>query len=389
MLNIFILGAFSGINAGDEAILESTLIELTKEFGNVKYIIPSRNTRNISRYQDRYKILTCNLTINFNIPRVIWNYIKLIHLISISDLVIITGSLFYEYKLLNFKQNTFLGMLPFIVVSKLMRKKIGLFSAGIGPIYTKLGEKLISNMVRQLDFMILREKNSGHLAEYMGVSKEKRYVTSDIALLLPQVDNDKLNELLGNENVGTRTIGVNINCYVDSFLRGKSKISRNDFVRVIGDSLKYASHKYKAQIVLFIFGSWDKEINHELMDYIADYDKVKVIDFPKYNSREILSIMGKMDIFLGMRLHSIIFAFSNRTPLISINYAQKCHDFIELINEIDKEISFEELTYKSLTSYIDRVWKDQKEIKRSYTTKSMKFKAESKLSPKILRKFIS
>ena len=68
MKDIFILGAFSGKNVGDEAILESTLINLSNTWGNeTRFLIPTRDPKNLDRYKQKYDILTTDVSLHFNI----------------------------------------------------------------------------------------------------------------------------------------------------------------------------------------------------------------------------------------------------------------------------------------------------------------------------------
>lgn len=388
MKKIFLLGAFSGINAGDEAILESTLINLKQEFRDVKFLIPSREPKNIEKYNGEYNILTTNLSISYNFPKVLWNYINLIRLMIMADSIIITASLFYEYKLFRFSQNTFLGMLFFIIFSKILNKKIGLYSAGIGPIYTPFGRKAIGFMIRNLDFLILRDNHSRILAESLGVKKDKIHVTADVALLTPHISHKKLKILVNKERIGKKVIGVNINFYIDSFLSGKSKMRKKEFIKIVGGSLDDLSKKFNLQIIFFVFCPWDKEINESIVKNMDTKGSVRIISFPKYNHREIISLIDKMDFFIGMRLHSLIFAFSNNVPFISINYAQKCHDFLELAEENNKEIVFKELSQKNLTNKIINLWGKKKKISMRYKSKSRKLKQIASSNSKILSKIL-
>ena len=100
----------------------------------------------------------------------------------------------------------------------------------------------------------------------------------------------------------------------------------------------------------------------------------KIISFPRYNHLETASLVSKMDIFLGMRLHSLILSFAYNVPFVSINYATKCHDFLNLIAEEDKEITFKDLTESRLINKLENIYKNRDSIKRMYQKKSNKYK---------------
>jgi polysaccharide pyruvyl transferase WcaK-like protein len=52
----------------------------------------------------------------------------------------------------------------------------------------------------------------------------------------------------------------------------------------------------------------------------------------EYTSGQLLSLMGKFDFALGMRLHFLIFAAIQGTPFVALPYAGKVSGFLEALN---------------------------------------------------------
>ena len=74
----------------------------------------------------------------------------------------------------------------------------------------------------------------------------------------------------------------------------------------------------------------------------------------KYNVNEMLSIIGNLNLLVGVRLHSLIFGAVMNTPLIAISYDPKINNFMEFIeefvfchiNDLETESLFQEIKDK-------------------------------------------
>ena len=69
---------------------------------------------------------------------------------------------------------------------------------------------------------------------------------------------------------------------------------------------------------------------------------------------ELIGMLGSMELVVGMRLHSLIFATAGGAPVVGISYDVKVDSFIK---DIGSEfcIPMDELTTEGLKAYIDAV----------------------------------
>ena len=103
MKKIFIVGAFSGKNVGDNAILECILKDIKILNPDVTFIIPTKDIKYINRYSDQYSIQTIPINLKNLFLKFIPISIQSLKSIRDSDLIVITASLFYDWKLFNFR----------------------------------------------------------------------------------------------------------------------------------------------------------------------------------------------------------------------------------------------------------------------------------------------
>jgi len=71
-----------------------------------------------------------------------------------------------------------------------------------------------------------------------------------------------------------------------------------------------------------------------------------------YKPKEIMSVMINLDMCIGMRLHSLIFAYISKIPFRAIIYDRKVEAFLKQINQIDNNIYVEDLLKINLKWFI-------------------------------------
>ena len=77
-----------------------------------------------------------------------------------------------------------------------------------------------------------------------------------------------------------------------------------------------------------------------------------------------MGILGLLDVFIGMRLHSIVMAVAMNTPIIGIVYADKVRDFMKTLRQEDRVIEFKDLNVENLVSKAEELWLQREEVKR-------------------------
>ena len=135
-------------------------------------------------------------------------------------------------------------------------------------------------------------------------------ISNDIAFYL---QSEKIQSPFFNECIN---IGVTTK-FVD-------KDKENDYQKMWVKSIEYILEKNKnANIIIFNQVPIDKDIESSWIIYKKIDDKYKnriYIMSNNYKSANIKYLYGKMDYFIGTRLHSTIFAIGESVPSICISY---------------------------------------------------------------------
>ena len=115
-------------------------------------------------------------------------------------------------------------------------------------------------------------------------------------------------------------------------IRERNRDSR--FVAEVLRSIRWLKETYNAQSVLIPFHyEEDGEVCRHIASQLPD-DTAVCLD-EKYLSEDMLSIIGCMDLLVGVRLHSLIYAAIMGVPLIGISYDPKCTAFLNSVG-LDK-----------------------------------------------------
>lgn len=77
----------------------------------------------------------------------------------------------------------------------------------------------------------------------------------------------------------------------------------------------------------------DGEVCRHIAAQLPDDTAVSLNE--KYLSEDMLSIIGNMDLLVGVRLHSLIYAAIMGVPLIGVSYDPKCTAFLNSVG-LDK-----------------------------------------------------
>ena len=214
-----------------------------------------------------------------------------------------------------------------LIWAKLFCKRIYLISIGVGPLSTTWGRLLSKQIHRLADFISVRDKLSYEILEEMGL-KNKVTSSFDLAALLQPLST-KDNSLVKKRNM--KILGISILPFFEMYHSDKEKDLL--FVHEIAKGLnQWLKRDPQTQVYLFVFKDKlkysDVLFTELLQKQLEPSERVKFIPYNP-NPVLILSQVAQCDAFIGMRYHSSVFAYLTNTPLLIINYFQKCQALAE------------------------------------------------------------
>jgi polysaccharide pyruvyl transferase CsaB len=329
MHKILLAGYYGLNNIGDEAILEK-FIELLKEVSKDIEITVMSGKPDYTR-----KVYGVN-----SIDRK--DFIKVNQSIFKSDVVIFGGgSLLQDVT----SKRSIYYYLYIIMISVLMKKKVLLLSQGIGPVKSKTNRILISCLLNRVDFITVRDLNSMSELRRLKINDEIIGFSAD-----PVID---FGTHLPKTISAKKKVGL-------SFRYWKDADVINPLIFIIKDL------RNKGIDIVLIPFHYNEDI--DLINEIGSKSEEQVCSIKeKMTPKELYNVISGLDLLIGSRLHSLIFAVSADVPVTAVSYDPKVEYFMKSIGdnpicdikEMNTELILKDV-YQKLESNIQ--YKDKKEI---------------------------
>lgn len=335
MYKILISGYYGFHNIGDEAVLRCVAQRVRDSVEDAELTILSNDPQDTA---EKYHVRA--------VPRMHpWKVLKAIF--QTDMLISGGGSLLQDTT----SRISILYYLSIIALSLILGKRVCIYSQGIGPIRGKVNRKLTGFLLKRVHSIAVRDGGSAALLRDIGVPPEKIAVTADPVLWLRKADPQRGREILSRIGVrkqeGRLVVGWAL------------KASTPEFLDQVERSIRYLKERYNADSVLIPFHyEQDAPVIEELAGRLGG-DACYLTD--KLLIDEMLSLTGNLDLLVGVRLHSLIYAAVSGVPSIGISYDPKIDAFLDSVSR--KSVSdTREFTLEKLLPAVDEILENRQEI---------------------------
>lgn len=212
-----------------------------------------------------------------------------------------------------------------IKLAQWLNKPVFIYSQGIGPVHRKLFYPLIKGTFKKCQYISVRDEQSAGLLQTMGLPGERIQVVPDpVMSLTPETEG--LTALESVEDKQLPVIGISVR-YWDAQRRE---------LRAIAEGLRELCRKQPVHLRFLPFHfPGDEKASQEIIEQLGDLasggSKVSVCR-EAVHPRHMLAEVGRCDLVIGMRLHSLIYAANQLVPLIGISYDPKIDHFLKRLD---------------------------------------------------------
>ncbi|MBN2795960.1 MAG: polysaccharide pyruvyl transferase CsaB [Clostridia bacterium] len=207
-------------------------------------------------------------------------------------------------------------------VAMAYKKKIIVFSQGIGPVYRNISKRLIAYVFNKVHSISVRDRQSKEELVAYGVKADKIIVTADPVMAFEQQTLKPEHFILSNYNhydPNLKTIGF-------ALKNNKSQDASKAFVEIIR---KLKETPCNIVLVPFHF----KEDQALIEEIVSELQEEVIAVKNRLSVDEMLNVIQSMDVLVGVRLHALIFAAVVNTPMVGISYDPKIDAFLESMEE--------------------------------------------------------
>ena len=369
MVKIIISGYYGFNNTGDEAILKSMVRAFKKKMPQTKIVVLSRNPLQTSQ---TYQVKAINRL----------HLIDIVCCLRDTNLFISGGGGLLQDS--TGKGWSILYYLGLILAAKIVKVPVMIYAQGIGPVNKQINKRLIKWILNKVDLITVRDNSSKELLENLGVVKPSIYVNSDPVFLLNRknlnsvIDSHPfIQEMINSDN--RPLIGVSIREYKSNGLNLK---------KIFAQVADYLIENHQAKIIFLPFKfDEDVHISEEILSLMKHKAEVLKI---KLKPEELLSVLSRLSLVVGVRLHSIIFSSMANIPFVAFNYDPKVRYFVEdlglpeLLLEIDEDISLENFQEK-----IEHIRKNNNKIKDTLLEKVKNLEKKALANNELVFRFLN
>ena len=243
--------------------------------------------------------------------------------------------------------------LAIITMARLLGTKVMLYAQGIGPIIGGLAEHVMRWICNRVDLITVRDQGSLAELERLGIRHPAIECTADPVLAIHPVDKEVGRAIFKayHADGAKPVVGISVRewqgwrHYKEVLAEVSDLIVRELKARVVFLPMQFPDDVRAAQTI----ASMTKEPCTVLKD--------------EYTTSEFLSLVGNMDLMLGIRLHALIFAGVMGVPMLGISYDPKIDRFLASIGE-EPVGDLRDVTAAELMNEIRRKWNDKQTFRQ-------------------------
>jgi colanic acid/amylovoran biosynthesis protein len=259
-----------------------------------------------------------------------------------------------------------------ILMGKLLARPVFVCAQTIGPLRKTTG--LCRWLLKRVDRLTAREKLTlDHLSK-LGISGPRVSLAADMAFLMRPAPRERVSGILAREGVP-----------LDKPLVGFS------VSRLPGHLFDVSAGRTPGNVEMEMAGVLDRVVEMGLQPVMISHvtgpgerrddrlEAVRIASLARssssiatilgdYSPEEIKGVISRMEVFVGVRMHSCIAGLSTGIPTISIAYGPKAFGIMGLAGQESRTLDIREVTTDRLFSLIEDTWRNREAVRESLRT---------------------
>jgi polysaccharide pyruvyl transferase CsaB len=338
-LRIGISGSYGGMNLGDEAILDGMLSQLRATVPADITVFSRNPSDTLGRHNIEHGVPVRSLTRKEITPEVQ----------KLDLLVLGGGGILYDRDAEVYLRE--------VLLAHELGIPVILYAISAGPLTLQASRRAVAEALNAAASPVItvRDRLGYRLLEDVGVT-QPIHLTADPALLL-EPEEPPVDALIAE--------GVQLERHLVGFSvrepgPAAPDIDPEDYYALLANSADFMVDRYDADVVFVPMERTDVQHSHAVVAHMHNAERAEILR-RRYSPRQILSLMGRFDFAVGMRLHFLIFAALRGTPFAALPYASKVTGLLEDL-EMDTP-PLADIGIGQLIASIDRSWDTREQIR--------------------------
>lgn len=241
------------------------------------------------------------------------------------------------------------------LAAKYLGKPVFLYSQSIGPVHGARQLHMLRNALNKVDVVEPREDVSVKFLKSLSLTTPI-VPTADPALLLGGTG--KFPEGVAELRPGRLHVGLTVRKWF------KTEHELQSYIEAVAQTLDYVIEQYNAeifyipQVIAENFGDDDRLIARRVWQQVRNQDRFTVIE-ADLHPFEMIGFCSRLDMFIGTRMHSNIFALINHVPVVAIEYEHKTRGIMRGLGLEPLTIDIRDVTFASLRQRVHTLLADR------------------------------
>ena len=354
---VLIAGSYGQGNTGDEAILEAMLADLRAGRPGLQIQVVSGNPAATAAQH--------------GVQALFWgDWSAIAEALEGAGLLILGGGgIFFDYwgfdprRLLENEAPDLAHYASFPLLAWLLGKPVMIWACGVGPLFTGEGREAVRLAFNLASRASVRDAESKRLLEEIGVPPGRVEVTADPAFALPVAGPERVEALLAGQGLapGRPLLGLVPRPW-------DVAVDPEEWEKSLAGAVAPFARERQARILLIPFHAGHDDpslarLRDRLLAAGLDSDGVRLLP-PGCSPGEIAGLIGRCDLLVGLRLHSILFAVLAGTPAVALAYDPKVRHLIRLTGH--EELCRDLTSLAGLRQLLEETWGRREEIRSDF-----------------------
>ena len=247
-------------------------------------------------------------------------------------------------------------------------KPVYLFPQSIGPLRKKWEYRFLKYALKKVRLVLVREPISLQFVRDMGL---RCLLVPDLAFGFPRPKKEEalsFYKKIGlNPEIDRPWLGVTTIDWENQNRRFKSQ---SLYEMEIQSAVRFFIQELKGKVLFFphVVGPArsrdDRRPANRIFNNLKDLSDSIFLITEELSPEQLKSLYGCLDLFIGTRLHSVIFALSEGVPSIGIGYQPKTRGVFQMLEIEDWVIDMEQMEGGTLLSQLIKLWTARHEVKK-------------------------
>lgn len=375
-IRLVLSNSYGTTNVGDQAILVSMIDALKKRLPNVRIDVLSRWPEKTRRRHPGVKAIRSG---------VFRGFFDTCRSIRKADVLIVGGGGLIQ------DASSFANLifhLSRLILARLFRTPFVGCGLGVGPIESKFGRWLTGAVLKHARSMFVRDKPSAKFLQEIGIDNVPVIVTADFVLGMDFPEEPEKEEvyqkILKLKQEASCLIGLSLHPKYGKHKLLRSWICRSYrmpfFSRLLDNvarAIDELIEKLDAHIVFVsMHPEQDDPLFVEVQDRMQNRDRITLLS-GALDPKVIMATVGLVDLLIGMRHHSVIFAARSCVPIVALGYDPKVAGLCALLGQDKQVIPLEEAGCTQLVNAVEDTWKRRRGISESLRQRLPELRARS------------